>query len=84
MRAPSKLLNLVTEPDNVTLCPVRIVVGLGVVVYHAAALYGLWTGAIAAEMRDLSLYVQHISTFAGIGGLSIGGKSLMKGDALHE
>ena len=76
-----KLANLITEPDNVTLCPVRVVVGLGVIAYHAAALWGLYSGSIKVEMHDLTEYVQHISTFAGIGGLAIGGKSLMKGDA---
>ena len=79
-----KLSNLITEPDNVTLCPVRLIVWIGVAGYHLGILWGVYAAAIKADMPSIGLYVQHIVTLAGIGGLAVGGKSLMKGDAPHD
>ena len=72
---------LFSEADNQTPCPVRIAAGLANVGYHIGALVGIYAGAIHLDITTLGLYLQHMATLIGVGGLSIGTKSIMKGDA---
>ena len=75
------LIQVFTESDNATLCPVRVSSGTVGIVYHAAAIFGLLTGALHIDMDTLGAYTQHMIELVGVGGLVVGAKSAMKGDA---
>ena len=78
----SRLLQLVTEPDNATLCPVRVIIlGVGVPLYHAFAGYALIARHLPLDFAVLGLYVQHMCTLGGTLAASLGAKSLGKADA---
>lgn len=76
-----KLSNLLTEPDNVTLCPVRVILMLGIIGYAAGAVMGFLDGALKADIDTLGQFVKHVVMFITGGGASIGIKSGFKGDA---
>ena len=76
-----KLSNMLTEPDNVTLCPVRVILAMGVVGYHWGVVSGLWNGSIKFDIGTLGQYAQHILEFVAGGGAGVGIKSGFKGDA---
>ena len=75
------LQKLFSEADNETPCPVRIAAGITNFGYHLGAAVGIYMGAIHLDIVTIGLYIQHMVTLIGVGGLSIGTKSLMKGDA---
>lgn len=70
-----------TERDGETLCPVRVGSGLAGMVYHAAAVLGFSIGDIHLDINTLGTYLQHMVLLIGVGGATVGAKSLMKGDA---
>lgn len=72
---------LFSEPDNETPCPVRIATGLTNIVYHVAAMFGIYLGILHLDISTLGMYLQHMATLIGVGSISIGTKSIMKGDA---
>ena len=77
----SWLTHIVTESDNQTVCPVRIIYFAGVVFYHLFLAVASVTGFLHLDIDTLGQYVKHIVEFGGAAGASIGAKSLMKGDA---
>ena len=77
----SWLAHLFTEPDNTTVCPVRVIGLASGALYHAAAAGGIATGAIHLDIASLGQYLQHMSVLAGTMGVATGAKSIMNGDA---
>lgn len=73
--------HILTEADNTTLCPVRVAAFIVGALYHAAAAWGIFHNDLQFDIATLGQYMQHMMTLVGIGGLSVGAKSLMKGDA---
>jgi hypothetical protein len=72
---------LFSEADNQTPCPVRVAAGISNVIYHLAAVAGICMGSIHLDISTLGQYLQHMATLIGVGGVSVGAKSIMKADA---
>jgi hypothetical protein len=72
---------LFTEPDNQTPCPVRVLTGIAALTYHAGAAAGICVGALHLDIATLGAYLQHMAMLIGVGGASVGAKSVLKGDA---
>jgi hypothetical protein len=72
--------DMFTEPDGESFCPVRLAAGLANVTYHAAAAAGIYMGQLHLDIATLGQYLQHMSMLIGVGGVSVGAKSVMKGD----
>lgn len=75
---------MLSEGDNETLCPIRVGGGIMIAVYHAAAVGGLITHALALDWAALGQYVNHMTQMIGAAAASVGAKSLMKADAPPE
>ena len=75
------LKKLFTESDNQTPCPVRVAAGATNVIYHMAAIAGVYIGAIHLDIVTLGQYLQHMATLIGVSGATVGAKSMMRGDA---
>ncbi|MBV8061064.1 MAG: hypothetical protein JO253_06020 [Alphaproteobacteria bacterium] len=73
--------HVLTEPDGNTFCPLRCGMALTTAVYHGAAAAGLWNGGLHCDIATLGQYAQHMTTLFAAGGVGIGAKSIMKGDA---
>lgn len=81
MTLKERLLQTLTEPDGVTLCPLRVTALVAVAGYHALIGYMVGFQHVALTMPDCGLYITHL-TAAGLGfGGAIGAKSVLKGDA---
>lgn len=76
-----RIKQMLTERDNATTCPVRVIIALGVVIYHLGAGFGVALGSIHIGMAELGQYVQHMMTVVGVSGGALGVKSVLKGDA---
>jgi hypothetical protein len=75
------LRNLLTEPDGVTFCPVRMCLAAAGTFYHAGAAWMVFGQHTPIDMALLGLYVQHMSTLAATCAASVGAKSILKADA---
>jgi hypothetical protein len=73
--------HMMSEGDNVTLCPVRILGAVMVGIYHLGASVGVATGKINLDMGALGEYVRQMIEFIGTIAASVGAKSLMRADA---
>lgn len=72
---------MLTEANNSTLCPLRILGAVAVSIYHIAAAVGVWVGSISIDMAVLGDYVRQMIEFVVAIGGSVGAKSLMRADA---
>ncbi len=77
----TRALQMLTERDNSTVCPVRVILLGAIVVYHVAAIVGVCLGQMHLDMPALGDYLQHMSVVMLAAGGSIGAKSVLKGDA---
>lgn len=77
----ARALQILTERDNATVCPVRVILLGAIVVYHVAAVVGVCIGQLRIDMPSLGDYLQHMSIVMLAAGGSIGAKSALKGDA---
>lgn len=81
MNLKDRLLQTLTEPDGVTVCPLRVTALVAVAGYHSLIGYMVGFQHVALTMSDCGLYITHLTT-AGLGfGGAIGAKSVLKGDA---
>lgn len=71
---------ILCEPDNVTPCPVRVVLSGATAVYHAAATYGFIFKGIAFDIETLGKYLEHMCLVGGTMAGGTGIKSVLKGD----
>ncbi len=75
------LKHTMTERDNATYCPVRLsTLGVGLT-YHAVSAWMLINGSVHLDMGTLGQYVHHMVTLIGVGGATVGAKSMFGGDA---
>jgi hypothetical protein len=72
---------MLTEANNSTLCPVRILGAVAVSIYHIAAAIGVAVGSIHIDMSVLGDYVRQMIEVTGTLAASVGAKSLMRADA---
>lgn len=71
----------ITERDNSTICPIRVV-GAGVFsIYHAAVLAGVAVHSIPLDITSAGEYLKHMMAFMGTLGFSVGTKSMLGADA---
>lgn len=73
--------HLLTEKDNITFCPVRMLFMFSGASYHAGFFSGILMHQIVLSMATLGDYTQHLSILLGAGAASVGAKSLLKADA---
>ena len=78
------LKHMLTEGDNSTFCPVRVATAIVGVIYHAAAVAGIYFDAIHLDIVTLGQYLQHMVTMIVGGGATVGVKSVLKADASPE
>jgi hypothetical protein len=81
MNLRERFLQTITEPDGVTLCPVRITALVAVAGYHSLVGYLVAIQRTPLTMADCGLYAQHLSILGSTLGVAVGAKSVMKGDA---
>lgn len=77
----ARALQMLTERDNATVCPVRVILVGAIAVYHLAAVVGVCIGQMRLDMPSLGDYLQHMCLVMGAAGGSIGVKSVLRGDA---
>lgn len=75
------LRHVLTEPDGVTFCPVRMCLAAAGTFYHAGAGWMVLGQHAPIDMTVLGSYVQHMSTLAGVCAAGVGAKSILKADA---
>lgn len=80
MTIVARFLQTITEPDGVTLCPVRITALAAVAGYHSLVAYLVAIQRTPLTMADCGLYAQHMAILGSALGGAVGAKSLMKGD----
>jgi len=80
MSLRERFLQTITEPDGVTLCPVRITALAAVGGYHALVAWIVAAQKTPLTMTDCGLYAQHMSILGSSLGVAVGAKALMKGD----
>lgn len=77
----SLLRHILTEPDGVTWCPVRLCLFSAGIVYHCAFAWMIFGQHTAVDMPLLGAYIQHLSTLAATCAAGVGAKSILKADA---
>ena len=75
------LMNLITEGDNSTVCPVRVGSTIVGFLYHVAIVAGVYLEHLHLDMASLGQYIQHMMVLIGTMAAGIGAKSVLKGDA---
>ncbi len=80
MTLKERFLQTITEPDGVTLCPVRITALAAVAGYHSLVGYIVSIQHTPLTMADCGLYAQHMATLGSALGIAVGAKSVLKGD----
>jgi hypothetical protein len=75
---------MLTEGDNQTWCPVRVVFGVGIAVYHGLVGAGFYTHDLHFDIDTLGKYGEHMLKFILSGGAAVGVKALGKADAPKE
>lgn len=83
MTLRERFLQTITEPDGVTLCPVRMTALAAVGGYHALVGYIAGFQHTPLTMADCGLYAQHMATLGSALGIAVGAKSVLKGDATN-
>jgi hypothetical protein len=83
-KASDAWTDAITEPNNQTVCPVRLGAFGTAIVYHAAAAYMVFGQSTKVDMSVLGAYVTHMAGLLAVTSGSAGIKSLMKGDAPKE
>lgn len=73
--------NIITEPDNVTLCPVKIVMLAAGVIYHGLIGFAVGFQHLVLSFDMMGEYLQHMTILGVAFGAAVGAKSLMKGDS---
>jgi hypothetical protein len=73
--------HLLTESDNSTLCPVRVLTATTAFLYHVAALAGFFLGSVHLDISTLGQYITHLTTLIAGGGATVGIKALTGGNA---
>ena len=73
--------HLLTESDNKTLCPIRILAVTCFVIFHAMFIAGIVLGNVSFDLKSAGEYLQYALSMTGISAASIGMKSIMRGDS---
>lgn len=81
MTIRERFLQTVTEPDGITLCPVRITALAAVAGYHSLVGYIVAIQHTSLTMADCGLYAQHMGLLGSALAVAVGAKSALKGDA---
>ena len=72
---------ILTERDNVTPCPARLLMVCAVAVYHGLVGYALVGQHLVLTFDSLGQYLGHMSMAVGTVAGAIGVKSALKGDS---
>lgn len=81
MTLRDRLLQTLTEPDGVTLCPVRVTGLAAVAGYHGLLAFMVGYQHTALTMADLTSYMRDMSVLGTSLGVGVGAKAVMKADA---
>lgn len=81
MTIADRIRQVFTEPDGITLCPVRVIGGIAIAGYHGLVVFMVAHQHVTLGMTDCGLYLQHMTIAGTALGVGVGAKSVMKGDA---
>jgi|GEM_PF-2657738 len=81
MNLRERFLQTITEPDGVTLCPVRVTALAAVAGYHGLLAYLVGIQHTPLSMADLTSYMRDMSVLGTSLGVGVGAKAVMKADS---